>query len=300
MRGESLDSLVLWAANVRQGDVPARARAAAESGFGSISVTTADLEAWMGAGRSLAELRRQCERAGVGISAVDPYLGWYPGWDPVSFAGEGADLLRATEDDVLRYGSELGATFLTMVAPFDDRRAPFDEVVESLGAFAHRAAECGIRPHLEPIPGSRVDRLAYATELVEAVDRDNLGLLIDTYNLARAGESVETLSAVPRRRVFQVQLADATRERKGATYFDDALHHRMLPGRGELEIDPYLAVLAPDGALPPTGPEVFSDQLATLSTKAAAAEAGRCCRDYLSSVGIRATADPGGQTYAKR
>lgn len=292
MNDDGFDSLVLWAANVIQGDLLERAQAAAANGFGSISVTALDLERWTQGGRSLAELRGECERIGAGVSAVDPYLGWYPGWDPAAFDGEGAEMLRASEADALRYGEELGAPFLTIVGPFDEERAELAEVVESLGAFADRAARHGIKPHLEPIPGSRVDCLEYALALVEAVDRDNLGLLIDTYNLARGGESVESLRAVPRRRVFQVQLADATREQKGATYFDDALHHRLLPGEGELAIDPYLEVLVKDGALPPTGPEVFSDRLAGLSTDEAAATAAGRCRGYLRSLGIREVAAP--------
>lgn len=292
MDDDGFDSMVLWAANVVQGGLMERAEAAAANGFGSMSVTALDLEGWVRGGRSLAELRRRCERVGIGVSAVDPYLGWYPGWDPAGFEGEGAEMLRASEGEALRYGEELGAPFLTIVGPFDDERAEFAEVVESLGAFADRAARCGIKPHLEPIPGSRVDRLDYALALVEAVDRDNLGLLLDTYNLARGGESVEGVRSVPRRRVFQVQLADATYEQTGSTYFDDALHHRLLPGEGELAIDLYLEVLVEDGVLPPTGPEVFSDRLAELSTDEAAATAAGRCREYLRSLGIRGVADP--------
>jgi sugar phosphate isomerase/epimerase len=279
--------LVLWAANVMNHPLLERAEAVEPGGFDSMSLFTADIDACTETtGWSLAKLRTELESHGGPVSAIDPYLGWYPGWDPSTVEGEAAALLKATEDDVLRFGNELAAPYLTIVAPFSGPDAEFDEIVESLGAFADNAARAGVRPHLEVVPTSKVADVATGLALVEAVDRDNLGLLLDTYNMARGGNDPNELDPVPIERVFQIQLADAAAEQLGADYFEDALHYRELPGDGGLEITDYMRRFAAKGELPPIGPEVFSDRLGAMSSLEASLECGERCRTFLDAVGI--------------
>jgi sugar phosphate isomerase/epimerase len=279
--------LVLWAANAMNHPLLERAEAVEPGGFDSMSLFTADIDACTeSTGWSLAKLRGELEARGGKVSAIDPYLGWYPGWDPASVEGEAAALLKATEGDVLRFGNELGAPFLTLVAPFGGPVPEFDAIVESLGAFADNAAKAGVRPHLEVVPTSRVADVATALALVEAVDRENLGLLLDTYNMARGGNDPSELDPVPIERVFHIQLADAAADQLGADYFEDALHYRELPGDGGLEITEYMRRFAAKGELPPIGPEVFSDRLGAMSALEASLECGEKCRGFLDSVGI--------------
>ena len=279
--------LVLWAANVMNHPPLERADAVEPGGFDSMSLFTADIDACIAStGWTLAKLRGELESRGGPVSAIDPYLGWYPGWDPSTFEGEAAALLKATEEDVLRFGSELGAPYLTIVAPFSGPDAEFDEIVESLGAFADNAAKAGVRPHLEVVPTSKVADVATALALVEAVDRDNLGLLLDVYHLALGTNDPDELDPVPIERVFQIQLGDVVSEQLGPDYLGDAMHLRQLPGEGDLEITEHLRRLAAKGELPPIGPEVFSDRLGALSAREASVECGEKCRTFLDSVDI--------------
>jgi sugar phosphate isomerase/epimerase len=278
--------LVFWAANVAGHDLLTGAEGVAEGGFSSISVLTGQLEAWEAEGRTLENLRDEMAARGAPISAVDPYLAWYPGYDINAATGEAAAHLRASEDDVLRYAEALGVTFVTVVGPFSGPDGSFDEAVENLGRLADRTAEIGVRPHLEIIPTTKVPDLETGMKFVQAVNRPNFGLLLDTYNLGRSGMDPAELDRVPLEMIFQIQLADAAAEPKGTDYFDDAFHYRELPGQGELQVAEMVSRIAAKGPLPPTGPEVFSDAMNARSASEAGRVSGEVCRDFLAGIEV--------------
>jgi sugar phosphate isomerase/epimerase len=267
---------VLWGGCVMRHPLLDRAEAVEAGGFSSMSVQTGDISRFLAGGGSLTDARRELESRGAPICCVDPFLGWYPGYDPATARGEAAAELRATEDEVLRWAEELGATSITALGPFHGASASFDEAADSLGAFVDRAGAAGLRIQLEPIPTTKVPDLASGLALLEAVSRPNLGLVLDTYNLFRGGLTPDQLDGVSHEQIFAIQLADAeTAEPKGTDYFEDAYHHRALPGEGVLPMEDVIRRLTAKGPLAPLGPEVFSDALLSLPP----APAGRRCAD---------------------
>jgi sugar phosphate isomerase/epimerase len=253
----------MWGACLHNHDLLVRAECLRPAGFDAMTAFVTDLAGAEAEHGSLAAVRRELAARDAPINCVDVYLGWYPGHDPEAVSGAAADLLRATEADVLRYASELGAGFVSLAAPFWGDPAPLPEVADALGAFTDRAAARGIRPHLEISNGSHVSTVAAALELLDAVGRPELGLVIDTYNISRAGGAPADLDPVPHAAIFQVQLVDGARE-PVRDRFHDSLHHRELPGDGELPVLDYLRRIAAKGPLPAVGPEIFNDRLVAL------------------------------------
>jgi sugar phosphate isomerase/epimerase len=297
---EHNERFVYWAGNSMPYSLLERARGAAEAGYTEISSFTGDLHAIDSSGQSLASVRRELDNLGITLNATDPLLDWYPSYDPASPIGVaveyGGPHLVTTEDDVLRWASELGFEYLTLVAPFDDPSgrhedpptSPDAEVVESLGRFADRAAAVGVRPHLEVIPTTKIANLGVALSYVTQVGRPNLGLLIDTYNLGRAGTDPAELDEIPYELIFQLQLADAPRAAVGENYFDDAFTARSWPGHGDLAVAEMVQRIAAKGPLPPTGMEVFNERLHALSPAEAAGESLAELRSFLTGLGIDA------------
>jgi 4-hydroxyphenylpyruvate dioxygenase len=188
------------------------------------------------------------------------------------------------EGKLYRWADALGATHVSTLGTFDGPTAPFAETVEALGRFADRAAERGIRPHLEPIPSTKVHDLRASLDLVQAVGRPNLGLLLDTYNLGRAGVEPAELDDVPLDLVFQLQLADGVGIEDGVDYFADAFHHRTLPGQGSFPAAEMIAALARKGPLPPCGPEVLNPELHALHPREAGVAAAAATHAFLEEV----------------
>jgi sugar phosphate isomerase/epimerase len=279
--------LIYWASNSMPHHVLDRAEAVAPGGYSAMSCMVGDLAAWEGSGRSLAELRRELDAREVRVTTIDPYLAWYPGFDPERPTGVAAkhrEHLVMTEEKLFRWADALGATFVSTLGTFDGPTAPFEEAVEALGAFADRAAAHGIRPHLEQIPTGKIHDLDTALAFVRAVDRPNLGLLLDTYNLGRAGVAPEALEAVPLELVFALQLADGEGIEDGVDYFADAFFKRALPGHGSFPDVEMIAALARQGALPPTGPEVLYPELHALHPREAGLLTAAATRRFLDEV----------------
>jgi sugar phosphate isomerase/epimerase len=293
MTPQSTPPLVYWAANSMPHDLLDRAEAVGPNGYAAMSCMVGDLAAWEASGRTTKELRRELDARGVVLSTIDPYLAWYPGFDPAHPTGVaakyGAPHLVMSEEMLFRWADDLGATYVSTLATFDGPTAPFDEAIEALGAFADRAAAHGMRPHLEPIPTTKVHDLADALAFVQAVDRPNLGLLLDTYNLGRAGVDPLELDAVPLELVFQLQLADgAGLQDRESEYFADAFFHRSFAGEGEFPCAEMIARLARKGPLPPSGPEVLNGELHGLAPVEAGLVAAQATRRFFEDVFERA------------
>jgi sugar phosphate isomerase/epimerase len=285
----AMPELVYWAANSMPHEILARAEAVVPNGYAAMSCMVGDLAAWEASGRTIKQLRGELDTRGVGLSTIDPYLAWYPGFDPDNPTGVaakyGAPHLVMSEDKLFRWADGLGARNVSTLGTFDGPTAPFEQAVEALGAFADRAAAHGLRPHLEPIPTTKVHDLGDALALVQAVDRTNLGLLLDTYNLGRAGVDPAELDAVPLELVFQLQLADgAGVQDPNEEYFADAFFHRGFAGEGEFGCAEMIARLARKGQLPPSGPEVLNGRLLALAPVDAGRVAAQATRRFFEDV----------------
>jgi sugar phosphate isomerase/epimerase len=277
--------LVLWAGCLWKHGIIERAESMHESGFASMSLFMKDLQAWEEHGGTLARLRSELDARHAPVSCIDPYLGWYPGFDPRAASGTRAAFLRATEEDVFRFVAATGAPSASLVAPYQDDGVPFDAVVDSLGHFADRSAAAGLRLHLEVVPTSNVPDLYTALRLVTAVDRPNLGLLLDTYNLARSGTDPREIDGVPRELVFAIQLADGAADPVNDDYRLDSLHNRRQPGEGELPVAEMVERVLRKGPLPPLGPEIFHDELSAVPARLAARRCAEATRRFLAALG---------------
>jgi 4-hydroxyphenylpyruvate dioxygenase len=272
--GHRVRADMLWAACVIAHDLLDRADAAVAGGFGTMSALCADLLALDRRGTPLSRVSRELRARGVRVSALDPFLAWYPGWRPAPGSGPHVESQNVDEDTVLRFADALGAESMTVLTPFSGATAALPAVVDALGGFGDRAAARGLRLHLEVIPTSKVPDLDTGWEVVRQVGRDNVGLVLDMFHLARARTDLALLRSVPAEKVFHVQLCDGSLVPRVPDYFTEAVTLRDFAGEGELPVRELAQCLADMGALSHAGPEVFSPELDRLP----AAEAGRLCR----------------------
>jgi sugar phosphate isomerase/epimerase len=266
--------LMLWAACVIAHELLARAEAAIAGDFATMSALCADLLALDRRGVSPQRAARELAARGVRVTVLDPFLAWYPGWEPVPGSGPHVESQNIDEDSVLRFADALGAESMTVLTPFQGKPAPLPAVADALGAFGDRAEAHGLRLHLEVIPTSMAPDLATGWEIVRQVGRPNVGLVLDLFHLARAGTDLATLRAIPAEKIFHVQLCDGSLIPRFPSYFEEAVTHRDFAGEGELPVGELVRCLEAMGALGNVGPEVFSPVLDALTP----AQAGSVCR----------------------
>lgn len=113
------------------------------------------------------------------------------------------------------------------------------DAVDVLRVMSDVAGETALAFEFLGKPGCAVSLLDMAVEIVTAVDRENVGMVIDTYHFHAGGSDLADLANVPTDKLFVVHLngcEDLPREQ-----LTDA--HRLYPGEGPIPIVAILEAL---------------------------------------------------------
>jgi sugar phosphate isomerase/epimerase len=182
--------------------------------------------------REDAALRREMIAAmrdrGVRITLLEGF-GIAPGRDVAEYAGD-LDLLCA-----------LGGERINLVSLEPDMQ----RTIEGFATMAQMAAERGLQVSTEIGPGP-INGLDPALTLLREVAAQNLSLLLDTMHYFRFGGTIEALSGLAPGTIGYVQLCDVPLISPFASYMDEALHERMVPGEGELPLRALMPLLPED------------------------------------------------------
>jgi sugar phosphate isomerase/epimerase len=268
-----------------------RLRAAADAGFGGISLWGRDYGAARQEGRSDADLRSMVDDHGLAVAELDPAWWWTPGAGDVRIPPEAdpVDVFRYDESELLRIAELFGARSINAADVLGGQWS-IEEAANAFAALCDRAADHGLAVHLEWLAWSKVPDLASALEIVRLADRRNGGLNIDTWHCSRTGTTPAQLAALPGELILAVQVSDGPAEAE-ADLLDATLHHRLLPGQGAFDLVAYLRALRQTGSEAPIGVEVFSDELHALGPGPAARQAADATRRLLAVVGGPAVDD---------
>jgi hydroxypyruvate isomerase len=237
------------------GDLPQRVARAAEAGFGAV-------EFWRWEDVDVRALREACVQNGVRVEA------FVTDWtiavaDPRArprFRDAVAGALQAAETlDAPRIVVTLGA-----IVDGQSASERMSHLADAVAEAAELAAGRDVMLLIEPVndlvdhPGSALTTTAQALELLDRVDRREVGLLFDAYHSVTQGEDAvaELRRAAPR--VAYVQIADAP--------------GRHEPGTGTIAWPEIAAAIHELGYLGPVGFE-YTPTRPDVATMVAAREA---------------------------
>jgi len=148
------------------------------------------------------EIKQQChELCSIATQINCPYVVVVPGRLPVGGASVGE--IKTESIRVLNELADIAATYNVSLA------------FEFLGQ-----ADCSVQT------------LAQANEIVEAVDRENVGLIIDSFHFYAGGSSIEMIQSVAPDSIYVFHLNDA--EDLPRAQLED--RHRLYPGSGILPL----------------------------------------------------------------
>jgi sugar phosphate isomerase/epimerase len=280
----SPEALVLCAGTLRRGiPLAERAAAAQAAGFDGISLWGRDYQAARDEGLSDADIRALLDDHGVAVAEVDPLWSWLPGAADMAIpaAYDTEDMFTFDEARLFAVAEAVQARSVNVVDVFGGDWT-LDQATESFVGLCQRAAERGLMVQLEFLPWSKIPDLATAWRIVRAADQPNGGIMLDAWHYFRSTPDDEVLRSIPGDRILGVQLSDAPAVAE-TNLMDAALHYRLLPGRGELDLSDLIATLRQIGAGSPFGVEVFSDALDHFETGQAAQQAGDTVRALLAA-----------------
>jgi len=251
------------------GSLENKLNAAAQAGFRAVELFENDLTVFRGKAR---DARKIASDLGLDIIALQPLRDFEAMPEPLR--GRNFDRGRRK----LELAQELGARLLSICSNVsteaidDTARAAND-----LGEFADIARRAGMRIGYEALAwGRHVKDWMAAWDIVRLADRDNLGIILDSFHIFVRGNPIDPIADLPGDKIALVQVADAP-----ALVMDPlslGRHYRCYPGQGDYPIVDYLDAATRTGYRGPLSLEIFNDQFRGASAKLIATDGMRALR----------------------
>lgn len=245
--------------------------AAAGAGFTDVC-TGSDHLAWAIADDMSVESFVSYHRdRGLGIATMEVLFDWVDA-DRATVAAACVPVLDAAA--LVGAGSVIATTLETPSLP--------PQAATGLRQLCDLAAERGLRISFEFLPFAAVSTIGSALRLFDAVEADNLGLVLDAWHWFRApgGPDLDAVRAIPPELIDIVQLGDAPAVPE-ADPVAECMYHRLLPGEGAIDIAGMVAAVHETGAAPLFAGEVFASALATRGPAAMAERIHATCCSVL-------------------
>jgi sugar phosphate isomerase/epimerase len=221
------------------------------AGFRTASLWRMHYEMAKAGGLRNGDLLQWLAEAELQVRVVEAGIEWANGVSPA---------LDAEADALFALAQLVGATHLLAVT-MHENESDFDRdgARAGLTRFADRAADVGLSLSIEWLPWTVLPTLSSAWDLIESVDRPNIGLVFDNWHWLRqpGGPQPDVLRTVPGDRVHLAQLCDAPAVADGPM-LEETMTRRLLPGEGATDWTELAQVFAEIGARPIIAPEPFN------------------------------------------
>lgn len=238
--------------------------AAADAGFRGIALDWFTLRAAERAGIEASDVARRARDLGLVVTDLSAL---------------GLDADASTDGRVsasmARRCAALGVPLCVLVLAVPPSPAVDDRIARVADVFGAN----GVRLALEFVPYTEVRTLAEARAVCERVGYDRIGVLVDTWHLARSGGAPADVADLAPHEIACVQLADAAHE-AADDLPDESRRSRLLPGKGVVDFAAFAAALAKVGYDGPLGTEVLDSRLAAQPPEAVAQACFRAASAY--------------------
>lgn len=222
--------------------------AAARAGFARVEMWEEDAEQ-LGGYRSAA---KRIHDAGLKISSFQ-VIRDVDGVEAGRFV-EAMEFSKSLIEHAAEVGADsvLACSSLHKSAKFDEARA-----ADQLGRIAEIAADANMPLAFECLSMARHrNRWSEAWSLIERINNPILGLALDTTHSAIMEEDIEAARTIAPERIAFVQLADLATIK--GDVFDLNRRHRLFPGEGSLDFEPFMAAILATGYAGTVSLEVFN------------------------------------------
>jgi sugar phosphate isomerase/epimerase len=224
-------------------------RVARETGWDGIFVRQEHVRRYLALGYDAASLRD----ALAGMEPVN--LGALPDverWRPDERAAMLAEAEALTDLAV-----EIGASYVQLltgpVAPGGAYSGPAElsreelrrVTVDAIRSVADIGAGSGLRYYLEPVAWTPLSTLEQAVEVIDAAERDNVGLVLDFWHLWQRGVTPDEVARLDPRIIYGVDLGDSLGPAGAAT--PDQRSRCVWPGDGEIPLQAWVDAVRSTG-----------------------------------------------------
>lgn len=263
---------------------PDRVAAAADAGFDGIGLMLREYLGLRDEGWSDDAIRRLLEQHDMTISEVEVLFGFAaPRGTPAGVAERPG--LVYNDPDLERAAFHMADAFgvrNVQVAGTFAEGGPTHGVADAFASLCDRAAVHGLRVALEFVPYTDIPDITTALGIVDAANRRNGGLCVDSWHFFRGQPDFDALAGCPAEKIAMIQINDGPLHPEDANRRHDSVHNRRLPGEGEFDLVRWLGAMGRPGLDATVSVEVYSDALARLSPLEAASLSSATTRTVLA------------------
>jgi len=224
-------------------------RMARETGWDGIFVRQEHLRRYLAQGYDAASLRAALQGLEpVNLGALPDVERWRP--------DERADMLREAEA-LTELAVDVGASYVQLltgpVSPGGAYSGPAElspaelrrVTAGAIRSVSDLGAPYGLRYYLEPVAWTPLSSLAQAVEVIDAAERDNVGLVLDLWHLWQGGATPEDIARLDPRIIVGVDVADSLGPAGSAE--PDQRSRCVWPGEGVIPLQEWVDAIRSTG-----------------------------------------------------
>lgn len=257
------------------GTLTEKLQAIAEAGFDGVEIFENDFLAFDGSPR---EVGRMVRDAGLSITLFQPFRDFEGMPEPQR--ARTFDRAERKFDVMQELGTDL-MLICSNVSPL--ALGGIDRAADDFRELGERAAKRGLRVGYEALAwGRHINDHRDAWEIVRRADHANIGLILDSFHTLARRIDVNSIRAIPKDKIFIVQLADAPLIDMDLLHW--SRHYRNMPGQGDLPVLDFMRAVAATGYDGVLSLEIFNDQFRGGSPKAIAVDGKRALVNLVDQV----------------
>ncbi len=233
-------------------------RLAREAGFTDLEIFYPKLARYLACGGSIKALRCAVNDAGLRVSHVSA-LDHIERHEPQAFEALLAEARRITVE-----ACELGAQTVMVLPRNGIDHLPYEQIMDimtrNIGAIAAIGREYGMRYMIELPAFTQFRTLAQAQEIMERVESENVGVVVDFWHFHASGAVPDDIALLDPGRIFGVHFCDGRVPRQGEGW-DETVLRDCMPGRGEIDLPAWSEAVRLSGYDGPWSIELISPRL---------------------------------------
>lgn len=239
---------------IKNGDLLSHLEACAGCGVKYMEVSKGQLLSYLRGGGTLSELRQELAQHDITPVCINSV-------ESISFNGKrGLRVLKEATEYLCYCSREIGCDCVEVIGSFKVPTGSWEEIheetVQSLRELSDVAKPYRVKLALEymGIAGSSVCTFRQAKSIIDAVGRDNVGILLDTWHHYAMGSHPEDILQAKGSDIFMVHVSDCPERAPGTALRTES----CLPGEGVVPIRELLDHLTTIGYTGTVSAEIFS------------------------------------------
>ena len=240
MYKKALHTKSIWKSNIMS-DI----RIAKEAGFDAIEVAGTKIWDYVETGRSLDDIVERLNQYNMKIISIN---------DICHVERTDDDAVRETlaeTEKLSAIAQKLGCDCIQLVPLLALEGRSEEEVLELTGKNIARicdiGAKYGVRFQLEPVGWSPINSLRLTKKLIDIVDRDNFGTVVDFFHLFVGGETTpDDVRSLDPKKIYHIHFCDCRLPKEGEV-FDETILRGMYAGEGEVPMEEWVQAVKDTG-----------------------------------------------------